>query len=285
VRLKRWRQGVTPREVDSIPSACDLPRRGFAPDWTPASSILVWQLIGWLIVDAAVLVFLPAPPRYEVILPLMGAQFATVVGWFVLGDGALLMRLPFLLAAVALAEPVQVLCGERVEPGMPTAATVGYLLGIAAPLLLLGFFGWSCQLPHAWEKAVEPKQSTRLQFTIWQLLCWTLVIAILLSVLRVLPARYVQVAAFTTTWGLAMSIVPALQWILLLRDNVYQAIRVGLGILAVTWIVGAWIAGGDIPATLAWVGITLLHTAVLGVNLLLLRRKGYRLRRSLTRSS
>jgi hypothetical protein len=243
--------------------------------------MLVWQSLQWLACDVFLFWVLPEGSRRLVLAPLIGAQLATLAGWYALGEGSVLVRLPIALIAIAIAEPTyQLLTGELGLSGDLTAAVTGYLLGIATPLLGLRIFGWSCRLPKQEPEPPAPGGARRpFQFWIWHVLLATLLIGAALGLLRIVPERNLNTAFAAAAYALATGALPWSLWIVLLRPHPYQGLPVVLAILVVAWVVGSWLEGGRLTDTLYWIGMTMLYTLVLGINLLLLRRQGYRLAR------
>ena len=79
--------------------------------WSPGTTVLFWQVIGWTILDWLVTV-LAVPREYQdyqalALLALAAGQCGTVAGWLALGDGAILVRLAFVAHAMVFAEALK----------------------------------------------------------------------------------------------------------------------------------------------------------------------------------
>lgn len=243
--------------------------------------VLLWQIVGWAIVD--VLLFNLFLTRREesvqfelgapLILGVVVGQLGCLAGWLALGDGRWQLRLA---AIVASAFCLTALVG-RFFPFHISIITVaclptGFCGAVASPLLVLRWFGWACRLL---EDVALPRRAN--QFRLSHLLIATTLIACALGSMRVLPAGSIDVVAAGTLVGLVFGIVPWTLWIALLGKHFEHGTFVVLALFLLSTLISFFL----LPRLVGpWIVFNSAHFGVLVINLGLLRCCGYRLRRA-----
>lgn len=241
---------------------------------SPASRRLLLGLLvaAWLIVDVALAAAFRrisgSNPSMDTIagVVLLGCYFgqiATLVGWLALGDGSWLVRTPLvalglvLLAGLALFHPDQMRIARWLQ------LSLVYMGLVFIPLLSLRLFG-----VHCGERGDGLSANVRLQFSIYQVLSLTTLVAVALAILRQakLDLALIELALCGIAW---------VTWLALFRLPVLAAAPTVAGAA----VLFGWLAGvAEGLDRGPWIAFSLIQAIVLAANLAVLRVAGYELR-------
>lgn len=203
---------------------------------------------------------------------LLLAHWSLYSGWAVLGDGPWMPR----LAAAVFGLVAPTIAIEGIAPGAPLALLLLLALAYAAlvviPLAIARTRGYRCRLPDE-----APDAITSRQFSLRQIFVLTTVVAVMLTLVRLIGPLTFGGDPFTI---LMIFLSPAVvTWAAFPLMLTARYLPGSLGVMAVSGLVGGVLALLVYDRGLT-VGIMLLLGLTLVVALGILRGSGYRLQRA-----